>query len=466
MKITFHGAAQTVTGSKHLLEFDNGKKVLLDCGMFQGMGLQTLELNQQFGFDPAEIDAVILSHAHIDHTGLLPRLVKQGFSGSIYCTEATAAFTEVLLKDSAYIQEMDVQHVNKRKQRQGKPLVTPLYGMDDATRVFPLFVIRDYNQWYEIFDGVFFRYKEAGHILGSAFVQVKWNRDGKEQVLTFSGDIGRYNDDILQSPATFSQSDYILLESTYGNKLHGAFVDTIELLLQHIIHTCVQKKGKLIIPAFSVGRTQELLYALNKLSLEKRLPKIDYFLDSPMSIEITELTKKFPGLFNTHVREILKIDEDPFDFPGLQYIEKAEQSKKLNGLKEPAVIISASGMAEAGRVKHHIANNIEDGRNTILIVGYCEPESLGGRLSSGAAEVGIFGERHTVIAEVAKISSLSAHGDYADLMKWISCQHPEEVRKIFLVHGEPESQLPFKDRLENMGFRHVVIPKRHQSFEL
>lgn len=466
MKISFHGAAQVVTGSKHLLTFENGKKILLDCGMFQGMGQETISLNQHFGFDPLDIDAVVISHAHIDHTGLLPRLVKEGYKNPIYCTRATAKFTEVLLKDSAHIQEMDVMHVNKRKAAQGKELVQALYSTADAMRVFPLIETKDVNQWHEILDGIFIKYLEAGHILGSAFVQIKYLEKGEQRILTFSGDIGRYNDDILKSPATFEQSDYILMESTYGNRLHGAYVDTIELLLKHIENTCLGKKGKLIIPAFSVGRTQELLYSLNKLSLENRLPKVKYYLDSPMSIEITELTKTFPQLFNNDVQNILKRDDDPFDFPGLEYIEDVSASKKLNFSKEPAVIISASGMAEAGRVKHHIANNIENARNTILLVGYCEPQSLGGRLAAGNEEVGIFGEKYQVLAEVAKISSLSAHGDYVDLMKWISCQDPKKVKHLFLVHGDPEAQFPFRERLSNMGFEKISIPKMHESFSL
>lgn len=466
MKITFHGAAQTVTGSKHLLEFDNGKKILLDCGMFQGMGLQTIDLNQNFGFDPQEIDAVILSHAHIDHSGLLPRLVHMGFRGPIYCTEATAAFAEVLLADSAYIQEMDVKHINKRKNRQGKPPVEALYNTQDAEKVFPLFVVKDYNQWYEIFDNIKIQFKEAGHILGSAIIQIKFIEDENEKILTFSGDIGRFNDDILQKPDTFDQSDYIIMESTYGDKLHGAFVDTVENIYNNIIETCIQKGGKLIIPAFSVGRTQEILYTLNRLELENRLPKVKYFLDSPMSIEITELTKKFPKLFNQNVQRILEIDEDPFNFKGLVYIENVEQSKKINALKEPCVIISASGMAEAGRVKHHIANSIEDPKNTILIVGYCEPQSLGGRLTAGAKEVGIFGEKYEVNADVVVIATLSAHADYSDLLKWLSCQDKEKINKIFLVHGEVEVQHLFKKRLEERGYKHIIIPSLHETIAI
>lgn len=466
MNITFHGAAQTVTGSKHLVTFENGKKILLDCGMFQGMGLDTIDLNMQFGFDPTTLDAVVISHAHIDHIGLLPRLVKMGFKGSIYCTEATAAFAEVLLKDSAYIQEMDVKHINKRRAKSGRPTVEALYNADDAAKVFPMFVTKGYNEWFEILDGIYLKYKEAGHILGSAIAQLKFQNKGKQEILTFSGDIGRYNDDILKSPDTFEQSDYVIMESTYGDKLHGAFTDTIEDILRHIAHTCVHKKGKLIIPAFSVGRSQEILYALNRLELERRLPKVKYYLDSPMSIEITELTKQFPNLFNNEVQRILKIDEDPFDFAGLHYVEDVNESKRINASTEPCVIISASGMAEAGRVKHHIANSIGNARNTILIVGYCEPQSLGGRLSAGMKEVGIYGEKHEVIAEVEKVASLSAYADYADLTKWLSCQHTDKIKKLFLVHGEVAVQHRFQSRLEQIGYKNIMIPSLHQSVDL
>jgi len=467
MRISFHGAAQTVTGSKHLVTFPNGKKILLDCGMFQGMGKDTVPLNSEFGFDPIDVDAVILSHAHIDHLGLLPRLVKQGFNGSIYCTTATAAFAEVLLMDSAYIQEMDIRHINKRREQQGQPLYKPLYKIQDVPMVIHRMVTRDYGQWYKIFDGIELLFLNSGHILGSSTVHIKFkDEQDVERILTFSGDIGRFNDDILPAPQEFPQSDIILVESTYGNTLHEPLFSTVDHLLESIEHTCLHKKGKLIIPAFSVGRTQEILYILNQLELENRLPNLKYYLDSPMSIEITELTKKFPQLFNNYVQDVLKTDKDPFDFKGLIYIDDVQESKRLNFSNEPCVIISASGMAEAGRVKHHIANSIHNPNNTILIVGYCEPESLGGRLMAGQKEVGIFGERYEVKAEVKVISTLSAHGDYSDIMKWLSCQNPKAIKKLFLVHGEPEVQLAFKERLKNHGYKHIVIPEIHEEIEI
>ncbi len=466
MKISFHGAARTVTGSKHIIHINPGKKVLLDCGMFQGMGRDTLRLNQEFGFDPEEISYVIISHAHIDHIGLLPKLVKDGYKGKIYCTKATAALAEVLLRDSAHIQEMDSKFANKVKAGQGKPPEEPLYTTEDVIRVFPLLEIVALHEWTRIDDQIELMYTDAGHIIGSTCVHLKLRENGKTARITFSGDIGRYGDDILKSPETFPQADYIIMESTYGDKLHPLTKSAADQLLTQIEETCLHKKGKLIIPAFSVGRTQELLYSLNQLELENRLPKLDYYVDSPMSVASTEVVKKFPELFNTKVQEVLKKDEDPFMFRGLLMIEDVEISKSLNFKKDPCVIISASGMAEAGRVKHHIANNIEDPKNTILIVGYCEPESLGGRLRAGAREVSIFGQEYKVMADVVVIESLSAHGDYEDMSQWLACQDPKQVRKLFLVHGEYEVQQKFSRRLLRKGFTDIIIPEQHQSVGL
>ncbi len=466
MKISFHGAARTVTGSKHLLHLNNGKKILLDCGLFQGLGRKTLEYNNDFGFDPSEVDLVIISHAHVDHIGLLPKLVKEGYQGKIFCTEATEALTKVMLLDSANIQEADVRHVNKIKREKGAPEVEPLYTVKDAQKVNEFLEVLGYNEWFTISDGVELMYTEAGHIIGSACVHLKIIENGKPIHLTFSGDVGRYNDDILQSPATFPQADVIIMESTYGDKVHPFAASPADLLLKAIEEACVQNKGKLIIPAFSLGRTQELLYALNQLELENRLPKVAYYVDSPLSLQLTQIVKSFPKLFNKHVQEVLKRDEDPFTFRGLTMIEDVEASKELNFKKEPCVIISASGMAEAGRVKHHIANNIENGNNTILIVGYCEPESLGGRLRAGADEVGIFGKPYKVLASVQVISSLSAHGDYNNLCQWLSCQDPKQVAQLFLVHGEYEVQQVFQERLMQKGFRNVTIPRLHEEIGL
>lgn len=466
MKISFHGAARTVTGSKHIIHLKNGKKVLLDCGLFQGMGEDTLTLNTHFGFDPLQIDAVILSHAHIDHSGLLPKLVKEGFKGPIYCTPATADLTQVLLLDSAYIQEYDVAFVNKRRAAQGLPYIKPLYTVADANLVFPLFREVEYGVETVIDECLRVIYTDTGHILGSAAVHLTVTEEGRETRITFSGDVGRYRDVILRSPEAFPQSDYILLESTYGNSLHEDVQGTEELLWQHIQETCIENKGKLIVPAFSVGRTQELLYALNKLENEGRLPDVPVYVDSPLSSQITAIVKQYAHLFNKHVQELMEKDRYPFDFKGLKFITKVEDSKALNEVKTPMVIISASGMAEAGRIKHHIANNIENPRNTILMTGYCEPRSLGARLQAGIGTVRIFRQDFEVKAKVAAIRSLSAHGDYEDLCQFLSCQDPALVKAIFLVHGEYDVMIDFQARLRKKGFRDVDIPRMHQSVKL
>ncbi|HLK27112.1 MAG TPA: MBL fold metallo-hydrolase [Puia sp.] len=466
MKIAFHGAARVVTGSKHLLTLKNGKKYLLDCGMFQGMGPDTDRLNREWGFNPSEIDFLILSHAHIDHTGLIPKLVKDGFGGKIFCTPATKELTAVLLEDSAGIQQEDIKFVNKRRIAEGQSYLQPLYTEEDARTAMDLFSTVEYEQWFSVDENVQVMYKDAGHIIGSATIHLKIKEDGKETHLTFSGDVGRYRDVILNPPSTFPQADYILIESTYGNSLHDKDVDTPDLLLPWIEKTCIQKKGKLIIPAFSVGRTQELLFALNQLELDGKLPDLDYFVDSPLSIEVTEIVKKYPNLFNKNIQNILKSDADPFSFKGLKYIQSVDESKSLNYRNTPFVVISASGMADAGRVKHHISNNIENSRNTILMVGYCEPHSLGGRLIAGDKEVNIFGTRHEVNAEIGSIRSMSAHGDYEDLSQFLACQDAKQVKKLFIVHGEYDVQQAFKERLIKKGFMDVEIPALHYEIGL
>jgi metallo-beta-lactamase family protein len=466
MKIAFHGAARTVTGSKHLITLKNGRKILLDCGMFQGMGKDTDVLNRDFGFEPSEVDVMILSHAHIDHTGLIPRLVKQGFGGKIFCTDATRELTALLLQDSAEIQENDTKFHNKGSKVQGGPLLQPLYTLEDAKNCMNHFYEKPYGQWFDVIEGVQAMFTDAGHILGSACVHVRITENGSMEQVTFSGDVGRYRDVILKSPETFPQADYIVMESTYGNSLHEDVSTSVDMLLSWIEKTCFQKKGKLIVPAFSLGRTQEILYAFNQLELENRLPKLDYFLDSPLSTSITDVIKKYPQYFNKTIQKVMENDDDPFKFQGLKYIKSVDESKMLNYRNAPCVIISASGMADAGRVKHHISNNIENSRNSILLTGYCEPHSLGGRLLSGAKEVGIYGIEHQVNAEIGQIKSMSAHGDYEDLSQWLSCQDPKAVKKLFLVHGEYDVQVPFKARLIKKGFLDIDIPERHYEVGL
>ena len=466
MKISFHGAARTVTGSKHLVQLDNGENFLLDCGLFQGMGRDTDSLNASFGFDATKVDYIILSHAHIDHSGLIPKLAKEGFKGNIYCTPATKALVEILLEDSAMIQRDDAKYGNKRRARQGLAPIEPLYDMDDVNMALPLLTIVEYNQPTKISSSVELLFTDAGHIIGSAAVSLKIKEGTETKTLTFSGDVGRYRDMILRSPATFPQADTIIIESTYGDKLHDIIHTTPDDILKWIEKTCVEQKGNLIIPAFSVGRTQEILFELNQLSLEKRLPHIPVYVDSPLSIEATDVVKMFPKYFNKKIQKILEVDDDPFDFEGLRYIKSVEESKALNEDLHPKVIISASGMADAGRVKHHIKNNISNAKNTILLVGYCEPHSLGGRLMNGAKMVKIYSEEYPVIARVGSIRSMSAHADYEDLMQFLGCQNPDLVSQVFIVHGEADVQDHFAERLRKKGFKEVIVPEMHETVEI
>ncbi len=463
MKITFHGAARTVTGSKHLITLSNGKKLLLDCGMFQGMGHETNELNSNFGFVASEVDYLILSHAHIDHCGLIPKLVKDGYAGNIYATPATKDLATVLMEDSAGIQENEIKYENKKRALLGLPYLKPLYTTEDAMIAAQKFISVEYNTWYKIDSTIEFCYTDAGHIIGSAAVHLKITEGDKQTRISFSGDVGRYRDIILKSPAEFSQADYIIIESTYGNSLHDEHHPTSETLLKWIEHTCLKKKGKLIIPAFSVGRTQEILYSLNQLEIEKSLPALEYFVDSPLSTKATKIVKSYPQYFNERIAKVILSDSDPFDFKGLKFVKTVDESKMLNYYKSPCVIISASGMAEAGRVKHHISNNIENSKNSILLTGYCEPRSLGGRLMHKPTEVNIFGQPHEVNAEIGEMRSMSAHGDYDDLCQFLACQDATKVKKLFIVHGEYPVQLDFQKRLIRKGFKEVEIPALHQE---
>ena len=465
MQLAFHGAARTVTGSKHLLSLKNKKKILLDCGMFQGMGRQTDELNRHFGFNAADITYLILSHAHIDHSGLIPKLYKEGFRGLIFCTPATKDLSAILLMDSAEIQRADTKYVNKKRARNNLPFFEPMYSIEDARQCLSLFTTVEYGRWTSIDDDVKLLFTDAGHIIGSAAVSLQVTEENSTVRLTFSGDVGRYNDAILKAPEEFPQADYLILESTYGNKLHEEVSSPTEVFLRWIKKTCIDKKGKLIIPAFSVGRTQELLYALNQLENEQRLPAVKYFVDSPLSEEATEVIKKHPENFNKTLQAVLLRDKNPFDFKGLTYIQSAEESKQLNYYDEPCVIISSSGMAEAGRVKHHIKNNISDARNTVLMAGYASPWSLAGKLLQGVKQVDIYGEDCKVFAEIGSMKSMSAHGDYDDLLHFVNCQHAEKIKKLFLVHGEYDVQTAFAEKLSSHGFS-VDIPDMHTAVEL
>lgn len=466
MQIQFFGATETVTGSKHLLTTTKGIQILLDCGLYQGLGKETGDLNIKFGFNPELIDTVVLSHAHIDHSGNLPLLVKQGFNGSIYCTPATLEICEVLLLDSAHIQENDIIYVNKRRAKEGLPLIKPSYTTKDVEKCLRHFKTVPYNAEFQLNDEVSLTFTNAGHILGSAVVNLKLTENDKTTTLTFTGDVGRYNDLLMHDPQPFPQADYLICESTYGNKLHDKVVDAQLRLLNCVKHTCIEKKGKLIIPAFSLGRTQEIVYALDKMKDAGLLPKIKVYVDSPLSTSATNIMRKYSKSLNTSVIEHLKTDDDPFGFDGLTYITDRIESKRLNESNEPCIIISASGMMDAGRVKHHLKHTLPYQKNTLLIVGYCPPNSLGGKLLNGAKQVKIFGDDTPVNADVEVISSYSAHADYEELLQFLSCQKKEKIKTVYLVHGEEDSKIGFKKTLMEQGYSLVIIPRKTEVFSL
>ena len=464
MTIQFFGAARTVTGSKHLITTANGTQILLDCGLFQG--INTDELNQQFGFDPAQVDYMVLSHAHIDHTGLIPRLVRKGFAGPIYTTSSTIDLCEVMLMDSARIQEKDLERVNKRRTHRGEPELEALYDEADVTKALSQMRPVDYNTPFVICDEATGLLTDAGHLLGSASVSLTIKENTGEKHLFFSGDIGRPDDKILRSPEPFPQADFIICESTYGDRLHEAEPDMKAHLLRIVQETCVEGRGKLLIPAFAVDRTQELIYALDQLSNEGRLPRLPVYIDSPMSVKATQVMRDHEEDFNPDILAYIKKDGDAFQFPNLHYVTDVEESKAINNSQEPCIIIAPSGMAEAGRIKHHIKNNIAKPNTTILMVGYASPNSLGGALKRGDKEVTIFGERYPVVARVAIMDSFSAHGDYREMLQVLSCQNPAQVKRVFLVHGDYDKQLIWKGHLEDAGFTNIEIPEMREKVTL
>lgn len=458
MRILFKGAAQTVTGSKHLLITRNGKTVLLDCGFFQGREAINSNHNQNLGFDPSKIDFCILSHAHIDHSGAIPYIVKKGFKGKIYCTEATLDLCEIMLVDSAHIQESDAEYRNKKRKLEDRELIQPLYTIEEAKTSLTHFKSIPYEKWVKIDDEIELCFTVIGHILGAAAINLRIKEEGQLIKLCYTGDIGRQNHRIIKNPKPFPPADYIIAESTYGNRLHENLKNSEDKLLKVIIETCVTKKGKLIIPAFSLGRTQEIVYALDRLETAGKLPKINVYVDSPLSTNATQILKNHPECYHEDLLNYMKIDNDPFGFNRLHYITEVEESKSLNALQEPCIIISASGMMEAGRILHHLANNIENKKNTILIVGYCEPSTMGGRLKNGETMVRIFGADYQVKADIRMIDEYSAHGDYQEMITYLSCQDPSKVKEFFLVHGSLEVQQEYREKLLNVGFNNIRIP--------
>ncbi|MES2558351.1 MAG: MBL fold metallo-hydrolase [Bacteroidota bacterium] len=466
MHIQFFGAAQYVTGSKHLITTASGTKVLLDCGLIQGSLQHKDASNRHFGFNPYEVDYVILSHAHIDHSGLLPRLIREGFKGIIFAHPATISLCEIMLLDSAHIQTEDLKRVNERRRKRGDELLDPLYDVNDVTSALDLMQPIGYDEHVTIDKEISFHFTDAGHLLGSCAVHIDLNEKSGKHKLTFTGDIGKYGDPILRDPQPFRQCDVLICESTYGDRLHPKIKDSEAELLRIVNETCVTNQGKLIIPAFSVDRTQELVYALDQMANEGKLPAIPVYVDSPLSVKATAVIRKHEECYNQEFVDYIHADPDPFGFKNLTYITEVEQSKQLNSRKGPCIIISASGMAEAGRVKHHIANNIENPQNTILLVGYCTPESLGGQLKAGNQTVRIFGEEKKVKAQVTSLDYYSSHADYEEIFTYLSCQNKKKIHKLFLVHGEKEVQDVFKTKLEAKGYGHVEIPAWGDAFQV
>ncbi|NMC38194.1 MAG: MBL fold metallo-hydrolase [Bacteroidales bacterium] len=466
MKIKFLGAAREVTGSKILVTLDSGKRVLLDCGMFQGKGLETDEMNRDLGFDPVDLDHVILTHAHIDHSGLIPYLYKLGFRGSIICTNATRDLCSIMLADTAYIQEHDTRTFNKKRAKKGLPLVTPIFTQEDARDCMALFIGVPHEMKFRIDDNLKVRFTNTGHMLGSGVANLQVKENGTTRRIAYTGDIGRPSSRILQPPKDFPQADILITESTYGDRKHQEYDYADDELLKTVIHTCVNKGGKLIIPSFSVGRTQEIVYSLNKFFNAGKLPRVEIFVDSPLAVNATSIFRMHPECFNKEILAVMQTDPDPFGFNSLTYIIRQEDSKKLNDYKKPCIIISASGMMEAGRVKHHLANNISDPKNSVLVVGYCAPTTLGARIARGEKEVSIHGNVYRVNAEVFEIDSFSGHGDYTEMIKFLSCQDKKALERIFLVHGEYETQVNYSAELQKEGFKNISIPSMRQEYTL
>jgi metallo-beta-lactamase family protein len=457
MKIRFCGAAQEVTGSCHLITLDDGFNILLDCGLYQGSDDSMDDFNEKWLFDPTLVDCLVVSHAHIDHTGRIPRMVKDGFKGPIYATHATRDLSALLLVDSAKIQEGDADYHNKKKH-DSEEEKDALYTIEDAQRTMKLFVGYNYEQWFYVHPAVRVMYRDAGHILGSASLSLEIKRkDGSTTRIAFTGDIGRPNRPILGNPLPMPPADIVICESTYGDKLHESAPNEIERFVSILHHTLVEKRGKVIIPAFSVGRTQELVYMLDKLNKAGSVPQVPVFVDSPLSVNATQVFINHPECFDSEVHKYMTTDENPFGFNGLQYIKTADASKALNTVKKPCIIIASSGMMNAGRIKHHLANNVENKKNTFLIVGYCSPNTYGGELRAGAKSIHIFGQNKQVLADVEVLESFSAHGDQAEMTDFLQTQK-ESAQQIYLVHGTLDRQEVWRSHLLKEGFKSVNIP--------
>ena len=465
MIIQFLGAARTVTGSMHFLNV-NGKNILLDCGLFQGRRAETYERNRNFPFDPSTIDVVVLSHAHTDHAGNLPNLVRYGFSGNIFCTPATADLCRLMLMDSAHIQEKDAEFVNKRHAKKKLPPIEPLYTSDDVQATLALLIEIPYRTSFEVVNGVSAKFFDAGHILGSASILLSIKENGaREKHFGFTGDVGRPNMPILRDPEFMGNVDALISESTYGGRVH-ATVDEMPNKFLEVVKRTVDRGGKIIIPAFSVGRTQDIVYQMNRLKNEGRLPDIPIFVDSPLSTNVTEVFRKHPECFDAETAKILQSDDDIFGFNRLRFIRDVEESKKLNDLKVPCMIIAASGMCEAGRIVHHLSNNIENPKNTVMIVGYQAEHTLGRKLVNRDPEISIFGDVKQLKCEVSVMNSFSAHADKNELLDFVKPMDRKQLKNIFLVHGDVDQAEKFAATLKENNFQRVDIPSRLDKFDL
>ena len=457
MKIQFIGAVRSVTGSMHLVEV-NGYRVLLECGLFQGRRQESYERNRTLPFDCSSIDAMVLSHAHIDHSGNIPNLVRSGFQGNIYATPATRDLCSAMLRDSGYIQEQDAGYVNKWRRRKGQPPIEPIYTVEDATKSLNQFVGVNYGRPMLIGPGITLRFQDAGHILGSAFVILDIEEDGRKTRLMFTGDVGRKHLPILRDPEVIEGVDYLICESTYGNREHET-PDQARQTLRRVVSETYRDNGKVIIPAFAVGRTQEIVYHLHTLTEERKIPKLPIFVDSPLAVNVTEIFRMHPECYDAELREFIGNGrKDPFGFYGLKYIRYVEDSKELNFLQEPAVIISASGMAEAGRILHHLKNNIENPHNRVLIVGFQAEHTLGRRIVERRPEVKIFGEPYNLRAKVEIINGYSAHADRNELHDLVQSIKSDRLKHVYLVHGEEEASEAFAADLRQMGGFDVSVP--------
>ena len=461
MQIQFFGATRTTTGSMFLLEV-NQQRLLFECGLFQGKRDESIERNRHFLFDPASLDAVVLSHAHIDHCGNLPNLCRQGYAGNIYCTFATRDLAAIMLEDSAEIQRADAEYVSKKRARKGLPPVEPLYAAADAEKAVRQFVSLNYDRAFPVINGVSVTFRDAGHILGSAQVILDVREAGRQYRFLFSGDIGRGHDDILRDPQPVESVDFLQIESTYGDREHSARQSANEEVGRYVRDT-LEKQGKVIIPAFSVGRTQQIVYTLHQLTCDGKLPKVPIFVDSPLSVNATEVFRLHPECFNDAIYRFLREKENPFGMENLTYIRELAHSMKLNDLKEPAVIISASGMCEAGRIRHHLKNHIGNPQNLVLFIGYCADHTLGAQILSGQNPVNIFGEPQPVRARIASLDAFSGHADKHELRRYVE-NLTGDIRKIFVVHGEESQAMAFGETLRAMKPRaEVFVPEYKQS---